>query len=167
MKFLMTSSGHTIIVDNEDYADISQYHWYIRIRKRYGADIYRRLSRKEGRKKIVIHRHILGLSTNDPNVDHVNGNRFDNRRSNLRLATQAENSWNRHICNSASGFYGVYPAHKSRKWIATIMKHGRISYLGSFNSKKQAAIRRDTATIALHQNFGTLNFPELIYWSAF
>ena len=72
-------------------------------------------------------------------VDHKNGLRADNRWPNIRKATKSENRQNL-IAKSknASGYLGVFPDTKSKKWIAVIVSSGDRKYLGSFDSPKKA-----------------------------
>lgn len=73
-------------------------------------------------------------------VDHINGNRSDNRFSNLRLATLAENNGNTHTPRGRSGILGVDWDTKSRKWHARI-KVDKINHnLGYFNSQEDAVM---------------------------
>lgn len=84
-----------------------------------------------------VHRWILGAERGDGQlVDHVNGDRYDNRRSNLRFVTHQENAANRR-CSSASGFRGVY--QRGRKWHAQGKVAGRNHHLGTFATAEEAA----------------------------
>lgn len=69
-------------------------------------------------------------------IDHIDGNPANNRLSNLRLATQAENSRNRRG-SGASGIKGTY--WFQNKWNARIIAHGKRIYLGGFPTQEQAA----------------------------
>ena len=72
-------------------------------------------------------------------IDHVNGIGFDNRISNLRLATQAQNLCNKRVqSNSATGVKGVSLHALTQRWIATINFKGRQKYLGLFDSVADA-----------------------------
>jgi hypothetical protein len=71
-------------------------------------------------------------------IDHRDGNRANNRWSNLRLATQSENSANRHRhINNTSGFKGVSLC-KWGKWRACIEKNGRKIHLGMYDTPQAA-----------------------------
>jgi len=81
------------------------------------------------------------------NIDHINGNRLDNRVANLRLANHAENAAN---CSghrdSKTGVKGVVRARDGKRFLAFICKHGRRMYLGTFNTADEAsAAYRETA----------------------
>ena len=95
-------------------------------------------------------------------VDHINGEKTDNRRENLRWASVADNSRNyQKPHGSTSQFRGVQKARKGSRWIASISGHNtrRTVYLGTFASETEAAHAYDAAAIAQHGQFATLNFP--------
>jgi len=74
-------------------------------------------------------------------VDHINGDRGDNRIVNLRLANHCQNASNTKLqCNSTSGHKGVYYVPKKRKWRATVISKGIIYRLGYFASRDAAGI---------------------------
>ncbi|TFH72404.1 HNH endonuclease [Gammaproteobacteria bacterium LSUCC0112] len=74
-------------------------------------------------------------------IDHIDGVRSNNRISNLRLVTQAENTRNTRIGRrNKSGVLGVSFKKSKRRWIAIISDHGKSIYLGSF-IKKEGAIK--------------------------
>lgn len=78
-------------------------------------------------------------------IDHINGNRADNRIENLRVATRTENQRNSRLrTDNKSGVRGVRWAAREQKWHATIKNGGVSKFLGSFASKSDAiAARRD------------------------
>jgi HNH endonuclease/AP2 domain len=78
-------------------------------------------------------------------VDHINGNRLDNRAENLRLVTKSENAINCGKANgdSSSGFRGVSYSKPSKKWRAYATYKGKRSHLGFFNTDVEAALARD------------------------
>lgn len=73
-------------------------------------------------------------------IDHINGDRSDNRLSNLRSATNQQNSSNKtkHARNK-SGHIGVHWREDAKKWRASIMIRGKRKYLGYFDTKDEAA----------------------------
>ena len=83
-------------------------------------------------------------------IDHINGDRADNRLANLREATNAENSQNqRHpSANNQSGFLGV--SKDRSRWKARIMVGGRHRHLGYFDSPEEAHTRYLEAKATLH-----------------
>lgn len=70
-------------------------------------------------------------------VDHINGNRADNRFVNLREATYSQNQWNRgKQKNCKSGLKGVI--ERRGRWIASIWHNGASKHIGTFDSKEEA-----------------------------
>jgi hypothetical protein len=78
-------------------------------------------------------------------IDHINGDRADNRIANLRVVDFVGNARNRKAGkNNSSGVIGVGWSSRHRKWRASIRHHGELIYLGAFASKDDAiAARRD------------------------
>lgn len=93
-------------------------------------------------------------------VDHVNGDKRDNRAANLREVSQAENVWNtRSSARSTSLYKGVSWDKRRCCWVAFGMADGRQSYLGSFANEEDAARAYDAFARAHFSGFGRFNFP--------
>lgn len=93
----------------------------------------------------------------DDQIDHINHNKTDNRIFNLRSVTPKENSRNRGFqSNNTSGVVGVCWDKVRGIWVANIMLNKKSMYLGSFNSKIDAAIARKMAEydLGFHANHG-------------
>lgn len=110
------------------------------------------------------HRVIWKLCNGDepPQIDHINGNPSDNRLSNLRAATNAENSRNyRKRKAGSSRYHGVCWVKRDEAWAARISdgNGGKIS-LGNYHDETAAARAYDGAALKMHGAFATLNFPE-------
>lgn len=92
-------------------------------------------------------------------IDHINGNRSDNRWCNLRNVTQFENMKNRKICsNNTSGCMGVIWHKRARKWEASIRVNSKRKSLGYFDAKEEAIMIRKAAEIeyGYHENHGRI-----------
>ncbi len=86
-----------------------------------------------------MHRQILDPDKTEQ-IDHINRNGLDNRRGNLRIATPAQNVYNRGLQdNNTSGFMGVVWNQSCKKWQAQIKVANRLKYLGVFINKEDAA----------------------------
>ncbi|WP_082492943.1 HNH endonuclease signature motif containing protein [Acidovorax sp. Leaf160] len=88
----------------------------------------------------------------DGQIDHINGNRADNRIANLRVCSNADNGQNRGVnANNRSGSPGVSFHSKAQKWQAHIGIQGVRHALGFFASKEDAAAAYVEAKAQLHQ----------------
>lgn len=84
-------------------------------------------------------------------IDHINGNKSDNRWCNLREVTKSQNTWNRKkLKNNTTGYIGVYHIKKSNKYSAIIN-------LGTFDTPEKAAVAYNKAAARLRGDFATLN----------
>lgn len=88
-------------------------------------------------------------------IDHINGDGLDNRLENLRLATPAENMWNKSGNSNKKLPKGVHPHGK--KFKVCISKGGKQHYLGLYKTVDEAKEAYNTAAEALHGRFAKLN----------
>ena len=94
-------------------------------------------------------------------VDHIDHNGLNNRRSNLRLCTTAQNARNVFSYKgSTSKYKGVCWYKEGRKWAAKIKLNNKAYHLGLFEDETEAAIAYDKKARELHGEFGCLNFPS-------
>lgn len=94
------------------------------------------------------------------NIDHVNGDRTDNRIANLRIACKVKNAANSGpYKNNKSGYRGVIQSRWG-KFTAAIQAHGVERWLGSFETAEEAARAYDAAARAAHGEFARTNFPN-------
>lgn len=108
-----------------------------------------------------MHRYILGLEKGDMDVNHINGDRSDNRKRNLRLVTRKQNGYNRGVYStSSSGYRGVYFRKDNNKWRAVINKDYKRYNIGSFDCKHEAAKAYNVKAKELYGEFARLNVIE-------
>lgn len=154
MKKIPLSQGQFCLIDDADFPALSKHRWSFNPR---GSAI-----RWDGERKqfVALHREILN-APRDMCVDHINGDKRDNRKNNLRLCTHSQNSANRtHPPQGRSGYYGVYWHEGKQKWQARVMKDYRDFSVGYFKEARDAALARDVKAVELFGEFATLNFPE-------
>jgi hypothetical protein len=107
-----------------------------------------------------MHRHILGLSQGDPEVDHVNGDRLDNRRANLRFPpTRSEAMANQAKQQrlTSSRYKGVTWSKYAKRWSAQIKINRKMRYLGYFDTQEEAALAYNAAAIEVWGEFAHPN----------
>lgn len=154
-KTIQLTQGKVAIVDDEDYEELSKYKWHYHA-KGYAAR-GTTVSEGLGRLYIFMQRQILN-APKDMQVDHINRNRLDNRKSNLRLATRAENSRNSiNSSKNANGYRGVKFDKRYGSWSAQIEVDGKHMHLGTFESSDVAARAYDEAAIKYHGAFAMTN----------
>lgn len=106
------------------------------------------------------HRVIWLLSTGEwpvDQIDHIDGNRANNRIVNLREVTNAQNGKNcARRSDNASGVTGISWAARDKKWVAQIRAEGKTECLGYFSDKNEAIAARHAAEVLLgfHPNHG-------------
>lgn len=143
-RYIKLTQGKFAIVDSDMYEELMRTSWCAQ--KSSGRKLYYSAVRgiKRNGKSITIpmHRQILGLEPGDGMVvDHKNRNPLDNRRVNLRIASQAENLRNTGLArNNTSGYPGVSWDKKYRKWVANFHIHlGRYDDIeDAIESRRQA-----------------------------
>jgi hypothetical protein len=158
MMEIPLTQGIVALVDDEDYEALSQFKWHT---ERSGDRFYarRKITVGPGRQDNVRMHHSI-METTDQ-VDHENGNGLDNRRANLRLASQAQNQQNRGISKAnSSGFKGVSWNKRKQRWIAYIHVGGKQHYLGAFSTPEQAALAYDRAAREKFGEFAHCNLPS-------
>lgn len=90
-------------------------------------------------------------------IDHINGDRSDNRIANLRLATSSENGCNVRVrTNNKSGVTGVHWYPRYEKWVAVIKSGGKAKNLGYFADKEDAIRARQSAEMSAFGSFSPL-----------
>ncbi len=130
MPIIMSSNGKPILVDEEVFGWASKLGWHVR------GDGY--VSGRVMGRKVLLHRAILDAPTG-LEVDHINQDRLDNRRSNLRLCTRSQNIANRGaMCRSKFGVKGVWQQRGDVNFFrAQVMKDG-VRYFNSFHALEDA-----------------------------
>lgn len=171
MQKIALSKGHVALVDDIDSTWLKQWKWS------YANSGYAvRGQRQNGRNRLkMMHREILvrmGADLSDDDYgDHINGDRLDNRRCNLRAASPTQSSYNIPKINK-HGYRGIIFApfcykgekryERRKPWQARIRIKGRKCHLslGYYATAEEAARAYDDAARQYHREFATLNFPD-------
>lgn len=145
-KIILLSKGEQCLVSLEDYEELSKYKWYYN--NTYASGMI-------NGETILMHRYITKCPKGFV-VDHINSNRLDNTRENLRITTNAMNKQNRSISKSkkSSQYHGVF--FSNGKYNVTI---NGIRY-GFFETELEAVITYDMHVVHNNLEFRKLNFPE-------
>lgn len=153
------TKGAVTLVDKETVTKVGHYNWAGRFSKgHWSAET--QIGTSPNRTTLYLHREVMGTPNDE--VDHIESyapelKLIDNRKTNLRPCTHAENSRNRKHRLNFSGFKGVCYRRDSRRWRASIMKDYKIFRIGHFHSALEAALAYDEAAIRLHGEFATTN----------
>lgn len=141
MKRIKLSKGKFALVDNDDFDFLNQWKWYVS----WNGYALRRECVNGETKYIRMHRQIN--STPDGMVtDHINRNKLDNRRSNLRTASKSTNGFNTELrSTNKSGHKGVYWEKWSARWRAEIKVNYKKKSLGRYKSMNDAIVARKRA----------------------
>jgi hypothetical protein len=127
------------VIDAEDEELLGAHRWY-RDPRGYAVRQVRVRPGRDGQSSEKMHRVVLGLAPGDGVLsDHVNRNRLDNRRANLRRCNYAENAQNRKVKRATSSrFRGVTWNEKVGKWRAQVWFEKTPYYLGYFPTEQEA-----------------------------
>lgn len=143
--------GRCAIVDDDDYEWLNQWRWYCN----YGYAV--RTDRTGDKQRTVrMHRQIMTPPA-DMDIDHIDHNRLNNQRSNLRLATRQENSRYASKPPGKSPYRGVVKNSSTDAWEASITVNREGFYLGYFPTQFEAAQAYNEAAIKHHGEFAILN----------
>jgi hypothetical protein len=150
-------SGLFAKVDPNDYERVARKKWWLD-RDGYAWTWLKAGETKSGKvRPIGMHRFVNetpeGLMT-----DHINCSKLDNRRANLRTATNSENQANRPALGGSSRFKGVH--FRKGAWTAQIKIDRKVKRLGRFSTEVEAAAAYDNAAVAAWGAYARLNFPD-------
>lgn len=149
--------GKYAIVSPKDYENLIKYKWHVH---HHG---YPERTEKLSNGNIIhikMHHQIIGKPPKGLVVDHINGNRLDNRRENLRFCTQRDNARNKGLSKSnTSGYKGVSYNKSRNKWSAYILRDDSY-HIGYFDTAEEAANAYDYYAKKFYGDFARLNFPD-------
>lgn len=132
-----TSQGIEFYIDAEDLQKVSDKSWHVNSLGYVQTNIH-----KDGTSPLL-HKILLGDYGKGLCVDHIDRNKLNNRKSNLRLCWQKDNAKNKSVrSDNTSGFTGVYLDKRNGGWFAAITADGETHYLGSFRNFEDAVRAR-------------------------
>lgn len=150
--YIPLPEGSIAVCDEDRFNEVSRYSWSL---DRNG---YPRAKTKG----FTIRLHSF-LYKNQGQIDHINGNKLDNRSCNLRFASYCQNRNNVGKKKSTKNkFKGITFNKRKNKWQAQIGHNYKNITIGSFDNQEDAAKAYDKKAIELHGEYACLNFSEVI-----
>lgn len=159
-RFIQLTKGQFAVVDANDFERISQRKWHAnwnrRARSYYASGS---VWQKAAKRRMTLHmaREITQAKPGEF-VDHINHDTLDNRQSNLRICSSAQNNAN--ACmkrNNTSRVKGVSWSKNRNQWHAKIQKDGKTINLGRFASLREAALAYDAKALELFGSYALTN----------
>lgn len=160
MKEVPLTKGYIALVDDKDYARVSQHKWCALVSKMHARVYAVRGIQVEGKSKLVLmHRFILNLPLgHKPDVDHEDHNGLNNCVLNLRVCTRSKNNANQRKTRGTSKYKGVYWDKSAKLWHAQIKVNGHRTNLGLFSNEDDAGMAYDKAAQMAFGEFSNTNF---------
>lgn len=148
MKKIPLTQGKFALVDDEDYDKISRYKW------RYNKNGYAMAHDiLENKVDVYMHR-LVNKTAVGFHTDHINHDKLDNRKENLRTATSSQNAFNTGLySHNTSGHKGLYWYERYKKWEVYINVHGERIYLKRFKNLQDALDARKNAELKYCESF--------------
>jgi len=151
VRMIPLDEGFYAYVDAADYEWLSQWKWH-------AAGGY---AVRSGKGRTIFMHKLIMQPPGGMVVDHIDGNRADNCRFNLRVCTLLQNAHNRRkTSGTGSQFKGVYYAKRRKKWYAQWRYHNKDHRLEFFDTELDAARGYDLAAVHWFGDFAYLNFPK-------
>lgn len=153
------NNGERFYIDKENYDEISKFYWT----KMKNGYLYTR----HNKELFYLHRLIMNseLKNSDKNenyIDHINHNKLDNRKCNLRVVSKSENQRNRVPTNNEYNVSGVYYAEGAQKYVARIHVENQKISLGCFEKLEDAIKARKEAE---EKYFGEYSYDNSMKYS--
>jgi len=134
MRELTLTKGAVTLVDDEDFDELNNNKWCLST----NGYAHRSFDLNRKRTHLYLHR-VIAKPSQGMEVDHINGDKLDNRKCNLRVCTSSQNKCNRVTRKkTVSGFKGVRRSGTTSKWKAQINKDGVAYNLGLFDDPAAA-----------------------------
>lgn len=151
MKYIKLASGDRVKVDDDDCAELRAHKWHL-------SNGYASRHKNDGTGgKIYMHR-VVSKTPENMHTDHINGNKLDNRKSNLRVVTASQNHMNRRKDSRkglTSQLKGAQFHKASNLWRSRIKVEGRHISLGYYKTEMEA---HNAYMDACKEHFGEYRF---------
>lgn len=148
MKKIILTKNKYAIVNDSDFGYLNKFKWKFSVE---GYAVTNFATGYKKRKSVSMHRLVINPFT-EFSVDHIDGNKLNNRIENLRICTHQQNTFNRKkLSNKTSIYKGVGFYKRTGRWQARITFNRKLIHLGMFDDPKEAA---SAYNIAAKKYFG-------------
>lgn len=154
MKQIPLTQGKFALVDDEDFEYLNQWKWHY-LKVGYAA----RSVKKDNKKTYIYMHREINETVVGRHTDHINNDKLDNRRHNLRSATKGQNMANvgKRAHGASSRYKGVSLDKRNRRWFSRICIGNNKIYLGRFSTEIEAAQSYNDAATKYHGEYALLN----------
>lgn len=153
MREITLTKNKIALVDDEDWLWLNAWKWKLSTQ---GYAVRNGSGAHTQRKAVSMHRQVVHCPAHLW-IDHINGNRLDNRKINLRVCNQAENTYNQlRLYSNKHGFPGVQWHKGKKRWRAKITIQNICIYLGEFKELEQAAKAYEAAVLKYHGEYAAI-----------
>lgn len=155
MKTIQLTKGKVALVDDANFEWLNRWPWHC---SHYGYAARRMTIAEDPTRRMVWMHRLIDSTPEGMMTDHINQDKLDNRRSNLRSCTKQTNAVNSKTrADNTSGYRGVTWDKIRRKWVAQLHVMGKSMNLGGYSDKKQAALAYNQAALNQYGEFANLN----------
>jgi hypothetical protein len=151
----------------QDIPMVLKYRWHLTNKGYVKTTINSRKNTK--RKEILLHRYLINVTDFHIQIDHIDEDKLNNQRDNLRICNNTKNHWNISDSNknSQTGVRGIIFRKDRNKYLARIWKNGKCYHLGYFRTIEEAMSVRENAEKEMFNEFAPNREKGLIneYWA--
>ena len=162
VAYVPLTQGYEAVIDAADVTLVDGFNWFAHVFRRRDRSIRaiyaeRRGPHSGGQTTIIMHR-VIDATPSGMETDHIDGDGLNNRRSNLRAATKAQNQHNAKTrVDNKSGAKGVHWDKRNRKWRVQIAVMAKNKHIGLFTTFADAQEAYAKAIAATRGEFGRLS----------
>lgn len=153
MKKIPLTQGYETLVDDTDYEELAKYSWYYK-NSNGGGYAARNVFRANGKRTTIRMQRQIMKTPKGFETDHINGDKLDNQRANLRIVTKSQNQWNRKKQAGSSKYKGVYWNKKNQRYHVQLQMNGKKVWLGYYATEEEAGEAYKEGVVKFFGAFG-------------